>query len=335
MNHEQQTTRLLLRPCGIENLEVIYQLWINDHVRHFLFDDRVISKDEARSFVEASIENFAQHGYGLWLVYTIEGESLIGFAGFLRSVEDVPNLIYGIHPDFCGRGYATEAAAAVMSYALESLTVPRVTAEVDEPNVSSIRVVEKLGMRRTGRTIVAGRPLVNYDKARSQIAGTKPSTVVRVTLLALMCVLMTTVACKEAGEVKWEYVVPDDYEGFLAIRFDCPGGQSLIKDGVARVEFRSDGTFCTSYKYTPTWERTWLPTLRRSPHQSASGKPIEQPVETPNSGYVLCCEVATHYCVIFPCPLGWQYAAKDINFSEAKVRFLYEHFDLPNCSRPN
>jgi RimJ/RimL family protein N-acetyltransferase len=66
-----------------------------------------------------------------------------------------------------------------------------VQADVDEPNVLSIRVLEKLSMVETGRTIVAGRPLVNYEKARSQQAGPKHSTMSKVILLMLTGVLLT------------------------------------------------------------------------------------------------------------------------------------------------
>lgn len=173
MNPELETTRLRLLPCRNEDIETVHELWTNDHVRHFLFDNCVISIDETRSFVEASLENFAKHGYGLWLAFTRDDESLIGFAGFLRLAADVPNLIYGVHPNFCGKGYATEAASAVLSYVLENLAVPLVKADVDEPNVLSIRVLEKLGMKRTGRRIFAERPLINYEKAPPERSSTQ------------------------------------------------------------------------------------------------------------------------------------------------------------------
>lgn len=48
---------------------LLHSLCTNDRVRHFLFDDRIISLDEARSFVEDSSTNFAEYRYGLWLVF--------------------------------------------------------------------------------------------------------------------------------------------------------------------------------------------------------------------------------------------------------------------------
>lgn len=161
-----ETTQLQLRPCQIEDVQIVHTLWTNDRVRYFLFDNRVISFDEAQSFVEDSRANFEHHGYGLWLVYERNNDSPVGFAGFLPSEEGTPSLIYGIHPDHWGCGYATEAASAVLSYALENLTVPKVRADVDEPNVASVRVLKKLAMRRIGDAVVNGHPLIYFERSR-------------------------------------------------------------------------------------------------------------------------------------------------------------------------
>ncbi len=163
-----ETTRLQLRPCQIEDIQLVHTLWTNDRIRYFLFDNRVISSDEARSHIEDSLANFEQYGYGLWLIFVRDIDRLVGFAGFLPSEEGTPSLIYGVHPDRWGQGYATEAASAVLSYALEKLALPKVRADVDEPNIVSVRVLEKLGMRRIGREVVNGHPLLYFEKLRSQ-----------------------------------------------------------------------------------------------------------------------------------------------------------------------
>jgi len=161
-----ETNRLQLRPCQIEDIQFVHALWTNDRVRYFLFDNRVISFDEARSHIEDSLASFEQDGYGIWLVFERSIECLVGFAGFLGSEEGTPSLVYGVHPDCWGNGYAMEAARIVLSYALEKLRIPKVRADVDEPNIASVRVLEKLGMRRTGREIVKGYPLLYFERSR-------------------------------------------------------------------------------------------------------------------------------------------------------------------------
>jgi [ribosomal protein S5]-alanine N-acetyltransferase len=166
-----ETDRLELRPARPEDLDAVLVLWTDPAVRRFLFDDREISRDEARGFLERSETAFRQSGYGLWLSFEKGADSPAGFTGLLPSPEGKPNLIFGTRPDLWGRGYAFQAASAVLTYALETLGLVRVAADVDEPNLASIRVLEQLGMRRIGRRIVNGRPLLDYE---IQLTGTRP-----------------------------------------------------------------------------------------------------------------------------------------------------------------
>lgn len=157
------TQRLSLRQCQIDDLDSLHQLWIEADIRRFLFDDRQISKDEARSFVEASIVSFRNYGYGLWLFFEHRIEQIAGFAGLLHSPQEPPSLIFGTRPQLWGRGYAKEAALSVLSYAFDVLGLGSVMADVDEPNQASIRVLEALGMTRTKRAIIKDRPLLYYE----------------------------------------------------------------------------------------------------------------------------------------------------------------------------
>jgi [ribosomal protein S5]-alanine N-acetyltransferase len=122
----------------------------------------VISLAEAAAFVDASISNFARFGYGLWLVSEKSGKRRVGFAGLLSPAHGAPNLVYGMRREFCGRGYASEAAFAVLRHSFDTLHLPRIMADVDEPNVASIRILEKLGMSRVGYGTVKGRPLLYF-----------------------------------------------------------------------------------------------------------------------------------------------------------------------------
>ena len=54
---------------------------------------------------------------------------------------------YVLHPDHYGRGYATEAGAALLRLGFEDLAMHRIVASADARNVASIRVMQRLGMR--------------------------------------------------------------------------------------------------------------------------------------------------------------------------------------------
>jgi RimJ/RimL family protein N-acetyltransferase len=88
---------------------------------------------------------------------------LVGFAGLVPTADGIPNLLYGIGADDCGRGYATEAAQAVIRYAFDVLKLLRVRADVDAPNTASVSVLRKLGMVCVAQTVVKEKPLLTYE----------------------------------------------------------------------------------------------------------------------------------------------------------------------------
>lgn len=55
---------------------------------------------------------------------------------------------YLVHPDFWRQGYALEASTALLAHAFKKKAFDRVTAIIDVRNEPSIRLAEKLGMRR-------------------------------------------------------------------------------------------------------------------------------------------------------------------------------------------
>jgi RimJ/RimL family protein N-acetyltransferase len=74
---------------------------------------------------------------------------LVGqFVLFLRSVEHRGGEVgYLLHPDFQGRGLATEGAQAMLQIGFETLGLHRMTARIDARNTASAAVLTRLGMR--------------------------------------------------------------------------------------------------------------------------------------------------------------------------------------------
>ncbi len=67
------------------------------------------------------------------------------------TIKDLENsrgeIGWSMHPDFAGRGYASEAATAILDLAFGTLRLHRVMAELDPRNTSSIALCKRLGMR--------------------------------------------------------------------------------------------------------------------------------------------------------------------------------------------
>jgi len=73
--------------------------------------------------------------------------SKIGICGlFKRDNLEHPDIGFGVLPDFCGKGYAGEAAFAVLAHARDDLEICELTAIVSRDNAPSIGLIEKLGL---------------------------------------------------------------------------------------------------------------------------------------------------------------------------------------------
>lgn len=156
------SARLVLRPATAADHSWLLDHWTAPEVRRFLFDGAILTSAEITRVIEGSIRSFAAAGHGLWLIHL--AHSALGTAG-LRPLDDLGlELTYSLAPGVWGNGYATEAAAAVIDYALGHLGLPEVLAEVDEGNTTSIAVMKKLGM--TPFDFVPGLlgPMTRYRK---------------------------------------------------------------------------------------------------------------------------------------------------------------------------
>ncbi|MFP5265620.1 MAG: GNAT family N-acetyltransferase [Blastocatellia bacterium] len=158
-----ETPRLELRPLAADDVDDIHRLWIHPGVRKYLWDDEVISREQAAEVVEESSALFRARGFGLWGAAARGGESLIGFCGYW-FFHDPPQLqlLYGVGPSDWGRGLATELARATIRYGFEVLAFDRVIASADAPNLASLRVMQKAGMTFDRRALVGGLDTIYY-----------------------------------------------------------------------------------------------------------------------------------------------------------------------------
>lgn len=106
-----------------------------------------------------------------WKIYLKESEEPIGTIGYIgwdreTRLAEVGFILMNIHT---GRGYMTEACRAVVDFGFEGMGLEVVEAKSLPNNAASIRVLEKVGMKREAR--IQGRlfskgPLVDLDLFR-------------------------------------------------------------------------------------------------------------------------------------------------------------------------
>ncbi len=94
-------------------------------------------------------DSYKTYGYGRFAVELRQTGGLIGDCGlFPRSIGDWDYVDIGwiIRADHHGKGYATEAARAVVDHAFGTLGLAELVAHMAEEHEASRRVAERLGM---------------------------------------------------------------------------------------------------------------------------------------------------------------------------------------------
>lgn len=145
-----ETERLLLRRSLPEDAEAI-SAYRSDPVVHMHQGWRDTSPEHVRRSILEMARNMPGDP-GSWVQFTVlekDTGRLVGDIGIHPpdDEEGVVEIGYTISPEFQGRGYASEAASALVRYSFEVLGAEVARAWADRENVSSIRVAEKIGMR--------------------------------------------------------------------------------------------------------------------------------------------------------------------------------------------
>ncbi len=142
--------RLGYQPLRISDIDRFHSLVRDEYVRRYLIDGNLFPREWSEARIRDSQALFERRGVGLWLVTDRTTAELIGFCGFLEitSIHPEPQLVYAMFERFAGQGYATEMARISIDHARSQSGFARVIASVDEVNVASLRLLEKLGFER-------------------------------------------------------------------------------------------------------------------------------------------------------------------------------------------
>jgi RimJ/RimL family protein N-acetyltransferase len=152
-----RTERLLLRLYTEDDLADVYDIQSRPDVSRYLYwgvRDRAQARGSLAMKIAAS--GLREEGDNLTLAVVLpETGKVIGdvLLIWLSREHRQGEIGYIFHPDFGGRGYATEAAEVVLRLGFEAYGLHRVIGRIDGRNTASARVLERLGMRREAHLV--------------------------------------------------------------------------------------------------------------------------------------------------------------------------------------
>lgn len=140
-----ETDRLIIREFERSDLEIFAQLTGDGEVMKYVGDSQPLTRAQTGRWIENSQRNYERFGYGTFAVTDRKG-LIIGYCGLVPRPPRAAEIIYGFTTACWGRGYATEAARAVIDFAARATPLTHIIATVDPENTASIKIIEKLGM---------------------------------------------------------------------------------------------------------------------------------------------------------------------------------------------
>jgi [ribosomal protein S5]-alanine N-acetyltransferase len=144
-----ETARLFLRPFTLEDAAFILELLNEPSFLRNIGDKGVRTTADARRYIqEGPMASDQRFGFALERVELKGDGTPIGICGLLkRDALPDPDVGFALLPRYWSKGYAREAAAAVVGHARDGLRLPRVLAITSPDNTPSIALLGRLGFR--------------------------------------------------------------------------------------------------------------------------------------------------------------------------------------------
>ena len=143
------TTRLLLRCWRPDDLPAFAAINADPRVMEFLGEP--LTREQSDAMADRIVAKIAQQGFGFWAVEVPGVAPLIGFVGLDVPTFEAPftptvEIGWRLDSAYWGRGYATEAARAVLDFGFDVAGLEEIVAFTTVRNERSRRVMDRLGM---------------------------------------------------------------------------------------------------------------------------------------------------------------------------------------------
>lgn len=153
-----ETDRLIIRHLQLEDAEFIIRLLNEESFIRHIADKNVRTKTDAKNYLlNGPLDSYESLGYGLNLVQLKSSGTPIGMCGLLKRAElEHPDIGYAFLPEFCGVGFAHEAALSILNDGVTTHFLQTILAVTSPDNLSSKALLSKVGFNPIGEMELYG-----------------------------------------------------------------------------------------------------------------------------------------------------------------------------------
>jgi len=148
--------------------------WSSLHSDHDVMEymGGIKTKEVVQAWLEADIQHFKKHGFGMGSVFERNSNEFIGKAGlvYLDHDDHQPDIEIGyvLHKHFWSKGYGTELVHALVNWGFNHLSVNKLVAVTRPENEKSKCLLEKCGMRHLKNITLHGSIFLLYGILKSE-----------------------------------------------------------------------------------------------------------------------------------------------------------------------
>jgi ribosomal-protein-alanine N-acetyltransferase len=141
------TARLRAERLAADHLDAIREMDTDPQFMALLGGIR--DEVETQAYMARNLKHWSDYGFGLWVLRDAQDERVAGRC-VIRHLDvggtDEVELGYGFHPQYWGRGLATEIAKTLLQFGRHELRLPSLVAITHHANLGSQRVLVKTGL---------------------------------------------------------------------------------------------------------------------------------------------------------------------------------------------
>ncbi|SFL69708.1 GNAT family N-acetyltransferase [Rugamonas rubra] len=154
--HILDTERLTLRTIEVDDAAFYLELVNDPSWLRYIGDRNIRTLEQSRAYIEqVPCAMQRELGHSMYVIELKDGGAAIGMCGLIKrdTLPDV-DIGYAIRPAWWGRGFAYEAAAAVLAYGRDRVGLKRLLGITNPDNIVSNRLLQKLGLALVETTIL-------------------------------------------------------------------------------------------------------------------------------------------------------------------------------------